>query len=259
MRIPFFRVNAFTTDRFGGNPAAVCLLEEWLPDSLMQRVAAENNLSETAFLVPRNGYYDLRWMTPATEVDLCGHATLASAFVLFFEQGLAEDKIVFKTLSGLLSAVRHNGILELDFPSRPADKCDVPPLLVKALGHEPVEVRKARDYLLIFDSVAEVARLEPDMDMLGRLDSLGVIVTAAGQDLDFVSRFFAPRVGVPEDPVTGSAHSSLIPYWSERLGKRELLARQISKRGGDLYCRHLGDRVGIGGHCVIYCRGELDL
>jgi predicted PhzF superfamily epimerase YddE/YHI9 len=259
MRIPFFRVNAFTSDRFGGNPAGVCLLKEWPADSLLQRIAAENNLSETAFLVRQDGFYDLRWMTPTTEVDLCGHATLASAFVLVFEQGVSDERIVFKTLSGQLSATRCNDILELDFPSRPAQKCTPPRELLMGLGHHPIEVRKARDYMAIFGSAAEVAALRPNMDLLSELDSLGVIVTAPGDEADFVSRFFAPKVGVPEDPVTGSAHSSLIPYWAERLGKSEFLARQVSKRGGVLYCRFLGERVGIGGRSVTYCRGELEV
>jgi predicted PhzF superfamily epimerase YddE/YHI9 len=259
MKIPFFRVNAFTSDRFGGNPAAVCVLEKWLPDSLLQRIAAENNLSETAFLVPRKALYELRWMTPTTEVDLCGHATLAAAFVLFFELGLKAQQVEFRTLSGQLSASRCPDRLELDFPARPSQKCPAPENLLRGLGRDPVEVRKARDYLAIFHSAGDVAALQPDMNLLTDLDSLGVIVTAPGEREDFVSRFFAPKVGVPEDPVTGSAHSSLIPYWSERLGKTKMLARQISKRGGELHCRLLGGRVGIGGRAVTYCRGELEL
>ena len=260
MRIPFFRVSAFTFDCFGGNPAGVCLLEKWLPDSLLQQIAAENNLSETAFLVRQTGFYQLRWMTPTTEVDLCGHATLASAFVLFFEQGLREEPVFFETLSGRLSTTRKGDILELDFPSRPAVDCSAPGRLLRALGRAPTEVKKSRDYMAVFANAAEVAALEPDMNLLRQVDGLGVIVTAPAEEgCDFVSRFFAPNAGVPEDPVTGSAHCTLIPYWSQRLSKSELIARQISKRGGELFCRYMGDRVAIGGRCVTYFRGELDL
>jgi predicted PhzF superfamily epimerase YddE/YHI9 len=259
MRIPYFQVNAFTSEPFAGNPAGVCLLEQWLPDALLQRIAAENNLSETAFLVRRDGFYDLRWMTPTAEVDLCGHATLASAFVLLFEMGLPQERVVFQTLSGRLSACRLRDFLELDFPSRPPQKCSPPDELVKGLGRVPVEVLKSRDYLAVYNSATEVAALQPDMGLLAGLDCLGVIVTAPGIDTDFVSRFFAPKVGVPEDPVTGSAHCSLIPYWSARLGKSEMVARQISKRGGELFCRMPGERVGIGGRAMTYFRGELEV
>jgi predicted PhzF superfamily epimerase YddE/YHI9 len=259
MPFPFYRVSAFTVDPFGGNPAAVCLLDEWLPESLLQRVAAENNLSETAFVVPRNGHFDLRWMTPTTEVDLCGHATLAAAFVLFHERGFGGSRIAFKTLSGDLFASRVDPVVELDFPSRPPQPCPVPDPLLKALGRTPTEVRKSRDYFAVFEHASDVAALRPNLDLLLELDALGLIVTAPGDDEDFVSRFFAPKAGVPEDPVTGSAHSSLIPYWSGRLKKTELFARQISSRVGELRCRDLGDRVGIGGQCALYCRGEVVL
>jgi len=259
MRIPYYQVNAFTAESFAGNPAGVCLLEQWLPDALLQRIAAENNLSETAFLVRKDGFYDLRWMTPTTEVDLCGHATLASAFVLLFEMGLPQERVIFQTLSGRLSTSRLRDFLELDFPSRPAQKCFPPEELIKALGRAPVEVLKSRDYLAVYNSATEIAALQPDMGSLAGLDSLGVIVTAPGINTDFVSRFFAPKVGVPEDPVTGSAHCSLIPYWSARLDKSEMVARQISKRGGELFCRMQGERVGIGGRAMTYFRGELEI
>jgi len=259
MKIPYFQINAFTSNPFGGNPAGVCLLETWPSDSLLQRIAAENNLSETAFLVRREDFYELRWMTPTAEVDLCGHATLASAFVLMVELGLTQKRVVFQTLSGRLSAAREGDILELDFPSRPPQKCAAPDALIKGLGRVPAQVLKARDYFAVFNSAAEVQALQPDMRRLMDLDCLGVIVTAPGGEVDFVSRFFAPKVGVPEDPVTGSAHCSLIPYWSARLGKSEMMARQISQRGGELFCRMLGERVGIGGQAVTYCRGELEV
>ena len=260
MPIRYFQVNAFTTDPFGGNPAGVCLLERWLPDPLLQRIAAENDFSETAFLVPNQTAFDLRWMTPTTEVDLCGHATLASAHVLFFEKRSPQERLLFHTRSGPLAATRRNGLIELDFPSRPPRSCDAPAALIQSLRGKPIEVLKSRDYLVVFDSPDEVAALKPDMELLCQLDSLGIIVTAPGEgNTDFVSRFFAPKVGVPEDPVTGSAHSSLIPYWSERLNKTELHARQISRRGGQLHCRLLGERVGIGGHARTYCRVELQV
>jgi len=259
MRIPYFQVNAFCSDPFGGNPAGVCLLDRWLPDPLLQRIAAENDFSETAFLVKEPQAFHLRWMTPSAEVDLCGHATLAVAHVLFFERGCPEDQLSFKTLSGRLSAIRCGDLVELDFPSRPPQPCAAPSALLHALGKKPREVLKARDYFAVFESVTEVAELQPDLNLFLELDSLGVIVTAPGTDVDFVSRFFAPKVGVPEDPVTGSAHCSLIPYWSQRLKKKQLHARQISQRGGELFCRFLEERVGIAGHAVTYCRGELDI
>ncbi len=257
MRIPYYRVNAFTAQAFGGNPAGVCVLQQWLPDELLQRIAAENNLSETAFFTRDDGLLHLRWFTPTTEVDLCGHATLASAFVLFSELGYKGDTVKFQSKSGQLEASQRGELVELDFPARRPEPCPVPEDLVRALGRAPREVLRSRDYLAVYDTQAEVAALTPDMGRLARLDCLGVIVTARGKDADFVSRFFAPGAGVPEDPVTGSAHCSLIPYWAERLGKTELFARQISQRGGELYCRLAGERVGIGGRAVMYCRGEL--
>jgi predicted PhzF superfamily epimerase YddE/YHI9 len=259
MRIPYYQVDAFTAEPFRGNPAGVCVVENWLPDTVLQNIAAENNLSETAFFTRLEDGYHLRWFTPVMEVDLCGHATLAPAHVLFSELGHTESRIRFLTCSGWLMAERCGEIIELDFPSRPPVACRVPDELVRGLGRKPVEVLMARDYFAVFDSVADVAALRPEMELLSRLDCLGVIVTARGETTDFVSRFFAPRAGIPEDPVTGSAHCSLIPFWAERLGKTELVARQISKRGGELYCRHMGERVGIGGRAVVYSRGEIEV
>jgi PhzF family phenazine biosynthesis protein len=259
MRIPFFRVNAFTSDAFSGNPAGVCLLENWLPDDLLQRIAAENGLSETAFLVPDGDSFKLRWMTPTIEVDLCGHATLAAAFALFTELGHKQEQLFFDTLGGRLCAARRRDMIELDFPSRPPQPCATPERLGQGLGLKPIEVLKARDYVAVFDSAREVESLVPDFAKLAELDCLGIIVTAPGGGADFVSRFFAPQAGIDEDPVTGSAHCSLIPFWSKRVGKSELLARQVSRRGGELYCRDLGERVGIGGRAVTYCRGELEV
>lgn len=259
MRIKYFQVNAFTSNPFGGNPAGVCLLDSWLPDQLLQAIAAENNFSETAFLAPEQDHFHLRWMTPATEVDLCGHATLATAHVLFSELGNPAERLSFRTISGTLKAARRGELIELDFPSRPPVPCSLPEKLRAALRRMPAEVYKSRDYLAVFSSEGEVAALEPDLRLVSQLDSLGLIVSAPGDDCDFVSRFFAPQAGVPEDPVTGSAHCTLIPFWSERLNRKDLMAKQISKRGGELHCRNLGDRVGIAGRAVTYCRGELDV
>ena len=259
MKIPYFEVDAFSSKLFGGNPAGVCLLEHWLPDAVMQAIAAENNFSETAFIVPHGPDFDLRWFTPALEIDLAGHPTLASAFVLFNEGKASGDCIRFHSRSGELAVTRKGDVLEMDFPSRPAVPCVVPEALVRGLGKKPVKVLKSRDYLAVFATEADVRSLQPDFDALRKLDTLGIIATAPGNDSDFVSRFFAPAAGIAEDPVTGSAHCTLIPYWSHRLGKTKLFARQISKRGGELFCEQAGDRVQIGGKAVLYLRGQIEI
>jgi PhzF family phenazine biosynthesis protein len=257
-RISYFEVDAFASQLFRGNPAGICPLSQWLPDAVMQSIAAENNLSETAFFVPRGSDFDLRWFTPAVEIDLCGHATLASAFIVFSELGFRGDAVRFHSASGPLTVSRSGDVFTLDFPSRPPKPCVVPEALERGLGRKPAEVLKARDYFAIFATVEEVAALQPDFGLLGSLDEK-VIVTAPGGDCDFVSRFFAPTAGVNEDPVTGSAHCTLIPYWSQRLGKTKLRARQISQRGGELFCELAGDRVKIGGNAVLYLKGEIEL
>jgi PhzF family phenazine biosynthesis protein len=259
MKIPYFEVDAFTSRVFGGNPAGVCLLEKWLPAAVMQNIAAENNFSETAFIVPRGPDFELRWFTPAIEIDLAGHPTLASAFVLFNEGKAAGDRIHFHSRSGELVVTRQGDMLEMDFPSRPAAPCSAPEALVRGLGKKPEAVFKARDYLAVFPTEADVRSLQPDTGILRALDALGIIATAPGSDCDFVSRFFAPAAGINEDPVTGSAHCTLVPYWSRRLNKTKLFARQISKRGGELFCRQAGERVLIGGKAVLYLRGEIEL
>jgi len=259
MKIPYFHVDAFTSRVFAGNPAGVCLLETWPPDDVLQRIAFENNLSETAFVIARDGWFDLRWFTPAVEVDLCGHATLAAAFVLFTHLAHAGPTVRFESKSGLLVVERAGDRLVLDFPARPAEPCPTPEALTRGLGCTPVEVRRARDYLAILPAAEDVRTLKPDLQALSELDCLGIIVTAPGAGVDFVSRFFAPRAGIPEDPVTGSAHCSLIPYWSARLGKKHLTAQQLSARGGELFCEDAGARVKIGGRAVTYLRGEIEL
>jgi len=258
MRIPYYQVNAFTASLFGGNPAGVCLLQHWLPAQHLQAIAAENGHSETAFLLPGDQFYHLRWFTPRMEVDLCGHATLASAFVLFSELGHPEGTIRFQSRSGLLTATPRQGLIELDFPADPPQPWEGSKALIEALGATPRETYRARNIMAVFETEKDVAALSPSMELLAALDLLGVIVTAPSQESDFVSRYFAPRAGVPEDPVTGSAHCTLAAYWSERLGKQDLQARQISARGGELRCRHEGDRVFLGGQAVTYCRGELE-
>ncbi len=259
MRIPIYQVDAFTNRLFAGNPAAVCVLERWLPDELLAAVAAENNLSETAFLVGGGGQYRLRWFTPAVEVDLCGHATLAAAYVVFrcIEPGL--DAVRFQTRAGELTVRRRNDWLEMDFPSRPAAPAEPPPGLIEALGRAPRELWKARDYMAVYNSEDDVRGLAPDMSALSRVDMFAVIVTAPGREADFVSRFFAPAVGVPEDPVTGSAHCTLAPYWASRLGKSVLRARQLSRRGGEILCELRGDRVALSGQAVLYLEGFLSV
>jgi PhzF family phenazine biosynthesis protein len=261
MRIPMYQVDAFAEGPFTGNPAAVCPLEEWLPADVMQAIAAENNLSETAFFVPEDDGYRLRWFTPTTEVDLCGHATLASAFVVlrFLRPGASE--VAFRTRhAGPLGVMRDGDRLALDFPARPAEPCAFSEPLVAALGRRPAALLGARDYLAVYEHAEDVAGLSPDFAALAALDRFAVIVTAPGVGgTDFVSRFFAPARGVAEDPATGSAHCTLVPYWAARLGKRRLEARQLSRRGGALSCRHNGDRVTIAGRAVLYLEGTIAL
>ena len=260
MKIPYYEVHAFTNLLFAGNPAGICILEEWLPDNLLQQIATENNLPETAFLIDHGDFFDIRWLAPSAEIDLCGHATLGAAHVLFNHLGRPGDSLKFRSRSGDLTVERTGERLILDFPSRPATPCDAPPWLADALGAQPKEVLKGRDYMAVFVRPEEVAMIKPDFAKLSKIDAQGVFVTAPGnEDLDFVSRYFAPSVGVPEDPVTGSIHCALIPYWSKRLEKKTLHARQLSFRGGELFCEDRGDRVGIGGNVVTYSEGTIHL
>ncbi|HLZ53787.1 MAG TPA: PhzF family phenazine biosynthesis protein [Verrucomicrobiae bacterium] len=260
MKIPYFEVAAFTDRLFGGNPAGVCALPRWLSNATLQNIATENNLAETAFFVATGSDYELRWFTPEMEIDLCGHATLASAFVLFSELGFRGNLVRFHSrTSGTLTVTREGEILTLDFPSRPAVSCPPPEVLVRGLGRQPLELLRARDFLAVFASDTEVRALQPDFSLLKTLEAFGVIATAPGSDCDFVSRFFVPKAGVPEDAVTGSSHCTLVPYWSRRLGRTTLFARQVSRRGGELFCRQTGDRILIGGKAVLYLRGEIEL
>jgi PhzF family phenazine biosynthesis protein len=261
MNIPFYQIDAFSNKIFGGNPAAVCLLESWLDDNVLQSIAAENNLSETAFLVPKaKGRYYLRWFTPTVEIDLCGHATLASAFVIFSFIDSTVSFVDFETASGLLSVAKSDKLLSMDFPSRKPVLTGIPPILSQALGIEPLEVLKSRDMLAVFKDESVVRDMNPDFDKLKQIqDVFAIIITARGDDSDFVSRFFAPNAGIPEDPVTGSAHCTLIPYWANKLKKNQLHAFQLSKRGGELFCDYMGDRVRISGHAVLYAKGQLHI
>jgi predicted PhzF superfamily epimerase YddE/YHI9 len=259
MEIPIFQVDAFSDKVFAGNPAAICPLEEWLPDETLQSIATENNLSETAYFVRNDGRYHLRWFTPGCEVDLCGHATLASAYVLFRELGAKSDLLRFETKSGELTVRRDGELLVMDFPARPPERIEVDPGLVSAIGGKPVEILAARDYLIRYESAAEVRALQPDMEGLKKIDRFAFIATAPGEDCDFVSRFFAPAKGVPEDPVTGSAHCTLVPYWAEHLGKTKLHGRQISRRGGELFCELKGARVELAGYASLFLKGSISV
>jgi PhzF family phenazine biosynthesis protein len=255
--LPIYQIDAFASRVFAGNPAAVCPLDAWLDDATMQAIAAENNLAETAFFVRQGERYQLRWFTPAIEVDLCGHATLASAFVIFEELEPGRAAVTFGSRSGDLTVTRDGDLLTLDFPSIATTPRAAPPELLAGLGCVPIEVREAMDYLVVVEDEATVRALRPRMDELLKLDTRGVIVTAPGEEVDFVSRFFAPAAGIPEDPVTGSAHCALTPYWSARLGRKRLTARQVSPRGGELLCENAGARVRISGQAVKYLQGSI--
>ena len=257
MKISIFHVDAFANQAFSGNPAAVCPLDYWLSDDDMQKIAAENNLSETAFFVNRGDYYQIRWFTPQTEVELCGHATLASAWVIMNKIEHNNAKVTFGSPGGELIVRREADIYLLDFPAHKPGKCDVPENLIKALGVEPIEILASNYYLVVYKSEEEVHNLRPYMKLLKELDRIGVVVTAQGKDVDFISRFFAPAVGIPEDPVTGSAHCTLIPYWAEKLNKTKMIARQISCRGGELRCEYRNDRVIIGGQAKLFLEGHI--
>lgn len=261
MKIKMYQVDAFTDRLFGGNPATICILDSWLDDRLMQSIGAENNLAETAFIIKNGAGYDIRWFTPAVEVDLCGHATLAAAHVVFNHVGHGSDEIVFNShRSGLLKVAKRGDLLTLDFPTDIFKKIDTPKFLADGLGAAPIETYKGKtDYMAVFSYQHEVEALKPDFKTLALLGERGLIVTAKGDEVDFVSRFFAPQSGIDEDPVTGSAHTTLIPYWSKVLGKDDLSAIQVSARKGYLTCKDLGERVAISGNAVTYMVAEIDV
>ncbi len=260
MKIPIFQIDAFSRELFHGNPAAVCPLPEWLPDEVMQQIAMENNLAETAFFVREQERYQIRWFTPAVEVDLCGHATLAAGFVIFHFDHYPHPVIEFSSRSGILKVARNGDLLTLNFPSDAAKKIPAPRELILAIGLIPQECYQGKsDYMLVYGTPKEIEDIKPDMERLEAVPARGVIVTAPGREVDFVSRFFAPQSGVPEDPVTGSAHTTLTPYWAARLGKQELTAMQLSRRRGWVSCRLAGDRVEISGHACAYLTGQIDI
>jgi PhzF family phenazine biosynthesis protein len=260
MKVNLFQVDAFTNHLFGGNPAAVCPLDKWLADSDMQNIALENNLSETAFFIKENHTYSIRWFTPVAEVDLCGHATLATAHVIFRHLDYKSDRIDFQSRSGVLSVSKASELLLMDFPADNPVKIEAPARITDALGAHPIEAYKGRtDYLFVFANEDEIRAIQPDFRKLSGEGVRGIIITAPGRSVDFVSRFFAPGVGIDEDPVTGSAHTTLIPYWSKRLGKTEMNAIQASRRGGVISCKFRGDRVEIGGEAVTYLEGIISI
>lgn len=259
MKLTLYQLDAFTSRRFGGNPAAVVPLDAWLPDETLQAIAAENNLAETAYVIVRDDVSPLRWFTPGVEVDLCGHATLATAAALFRYVCPGKQKLAFSTRSGELVVTRDGDWLALDFPSRPGKPVAVSDELAAALGARPREALLARDLLAIFDSEDEVRALRPDFARVAAIDTFAVIASAPGDEVDFVSRFFAPKQGIDEDPVTGSSHCTLTPYWAARLRKNALTAKQVSERVGDLRCELRGDRVIIAGQVVEYLRGEIEI
>ncbi len=259
MNIPLYQIDTFTGELFKGNPAAVCLLDHWLEDSLLQAIAQENNLSETAFIVAENEDFAIRWFTPVAEVDLCGHATLAAAFVIMDILKRPDPQIVFSSKSGKLAVIRNKEFLTLDFPLQPVEACEAPRALLEGLGKTPLEVFAAVDYMAVYGSEKEIVDLQPDQNTLKKLDRRGVIVTAPGNDADFVCRFFAPKYGIAEDPVTGSAYCELMPYWSNKLQNNRLSSHQLSKRGGELFCSIRDDRVLISGKAVKYMEGQISL
>lgn len=259
MKLDIYQIDAFAERPFEGNPAAVVPLEDWLPDSIMQAIAEENNLAETAFFVPSPDGFHIRWFTPTKEVALCGHATLASAYALFNFLGWQEKVVSFDSLSGPLHVSEADGLLTLDFPSQPPEPCSIPESLVAGLGKVPVECLKHDDYVAVFESEEDVFGIEPDHEALKQLDLRGVVATARSSEFDFIARFFAPKFGIPEDPVTGSAYTELTPYWSEKLEKLQLRAKQVSRRGGKVFCELKGDRVLISGTAVVYMMGRINV
>ncbi|NLJ79300.1 MAG: PhzF family phenazine biosynthesis protein [Tissierellia bacterium] len=252
-------VDAFTEKVFGGNPAAVCIMEEWLPDELMANITMENNLSETAFAVKEGSGYRLRWFTPGGEIDLCGHATLATAYIIskFIEPGISQ--IHFKTLSGPLKVIRKDDLFKMDFPAYELKQVEVTEDMIEAIGVTPCEAYMGRDLLCVLESEEEVRKANPDMERIKSIDGLLLHITSCGKEFDCVSRSFAPKLNIPEDPVCGSGHCHIVPYWAQKLGKDSIVAYQASQRGGTLYCKYQGDRVIIGGKAALYSTADINI
>ena len=260
MKVKFYQVDAFSDKLFGGNPAGVCPLEEWLPENVMQNIAFENNLAETAFFVPNGADFELRWFTPLSEVDLCGHATLATSHVIFNHLGYSREKIVFHSRSGELTVRQEDDLLVLNFPADITKKIEIDEEIYKGIGKKPLEMYKGKtDYMLVYETQKDIEEISPDFNLIVKSKARGVMCTAKGDEVDFVSRFFAPFVGINEDPVTGSAHTTMIPYWAGKLGKKELTAMQLSKRKGKLYCKLINGRVEIAGNAVTYLEGSIKI
>lgn len=259
MKLSLYQIDAFANKPFEGNPAAICSLDEWLSDDLMQSIATENNLSETAFFVKTNKGYSIRWFTPVHEVDLCGHATLASAYVIFNILKYEEDEILFESKSGLLKVKKNKDWLEMNFPSQPPIKCPVPKQLLEAFDEDPIECLRSEDYVLVFKNEESILNANPNMSLLSELDLRGVVITSTSESYDFISRFFAPKYGINEDPVTGSSFTQLIPYWSKKLDKQTLNAKQVSKRGGEVGCTYLNERVKISGRAIKYMDAVIEI
>ena len=259
MELNLYQIDSFTDTPFEGNPAAVIPLKTWLPDNIMQSIAEENNLSETVFFVPKNKGFHIRWFTPKTEVDLCGHATLAAAYVLFNILGYNKERIEFESKSGTLTVLQKDNWLVMDLPAQPPIPCDVPDEIVKAFDKVPIECLRSEDYIAVFETESDILSIKLDIDYLKKLDLRGVIITAKSRQYDFVSRFFAPKYGIDEDPVTGSAHTQLIPYWAHKLGKTNMQAKQVSSRGGEILCELYNDRVLISGKAVKFLEGKIQL
>ncbi len=259
MELDLYQIDTFTDRPFEGNPAAVIPLKTWLPDNTMQSIAEENNLSETAFFVPTSKGFHIRWFTPETEIDLCGHATLAAAYVLFNILDYNKDRIEFESKSGTLTVLQKDDWLVMDFPAQQPIPCDVPDEIVKAFVKTPIECLRSEDYIVVFETENDILSIKPDIDYLKKLDLRGVIITARSRQYDFVSRFFAPKYGIDEDPVTGSSHTQLIPYWARKLDKTRMKAKQMSNRGGELVCELSNDRVLISGKAVKFLEGKIEL
>ena len=257
MKLILYQLDAFTNKLFGGNPAAVCPLDEWIDEELMQNIALENNLSETAFFVPKGEIFEIRWFTPKVEIMLAGHPTLATAYIIFNILNYSKDIIEFNSKSGPLYVSKEKDILWLDFPTNKPSTHLIEKEISDALGKEPIELYKKRNYIAVYESQDVIKSIKPNFEKIKELDSHGIIITSEGDDVDFVSRFFAPSMGVNEDPVTGSAHTELIPLWTEKLGKDKMIAHQISERKGELYCENHGNRVKIGGKAKLYMKAEI--
>lgn len=260
MELNIYQIDAFTQDQFKGNPAAVCPLENWISDEIMQAIAMENNLSETVFYVKEGDVFHIRWFTPEVEVKMCGHATLATAYVMFEVLKYPTDKIVFSSKSGQLEVVKEtNGMLTLNFPVTPLEKCEIPSILEEALNTKVLETFTSMDLVVLLPSQSDVVALNPNFELVKNIRARGVVVTAPGDDVDFVSRFFGPQSGVNEDPVTGSAHTILAPFWGKKLNKTKMVARQLSKRGGEVICELEGDRVKMSGYAKCFMKGTIFL